>query len=128
MQNNAITIVKKVKNNRGSYVLPLIFNIFLFYVVCLCHLFHFACFFFLKGLVNARKSEIESEDHMKKLAEREQGRLTHEIRRLEKELEDLKEKRNIFEVRIFVIITQPHEIDIYIINKANVVMWEFRLV
>ena len=65
---------------------------------------------------------------MKKLAEREQGRLTHEIRRLEKELEDLKEKRNIFEVRIFVIITQLHEIDIYIINKANVVMWEFRLV
>ena len=52
----------------------------------------------IQGVVNARKKEIESEDHMRKLAEREEGRLSHEIRRLERDLEDLKEKRNIYEV------------------------------
>ena len=41
---------------------------------------------------------MDTENHMKKLAEREEGRLTVEIRRLNKELEDLKEKRNLFEV------------------------------
>ena len=35
---------------------------------------------------------------MKKLSEREEGRLVVEIKRLNKELEDLKDKRNLFEV------------------------------
>ena len=52
-----------------------------------------------QGLVNARKSEVNTEDHLCKLAEREEGRLQHEIRRLEKEMADLKEKKNIYEVQ-----------------------------
>ncbi|CAH1781534.1 unnamed protein product [Owenia fusiformis] len=54
-----------------------------------------------QGLVNARKNEAETEDHMRKIAEREEGRLTQEVKRLERDLEDLKEKRNIFENNIF---------------------------
>lgn len=54
-----------------------------------------------QGLINARKNEIETEEHMRKIAEREEGRLKHEIQRLHKELEDLKEKRNVFENNIF---------------------------
>ena len=51
-----------------------------------------------QGIVNARKNEIETEDHLHKIAQREEGRLRHEIKRLSRDLEDLKEKRNIHEV------------------------------
>ena len=50
--------------------------------------------------MNARKGEIETEEHMKKIAEREEGRLRHEIQRLQRELDDLKEKRNVYEVSV----------------------------
>jgi hypothetical protein len=50
--------------------------------------------------VNARKNEIETEQHLQKVAEREEGRLKQEITRLGKENEELKEKRNIYEVHI----------------------------
>ena len=51
-----------------------------------------------QGLLNARNAEIETEDHLLKIAEREEGRLKQEILKLEKELDDLKEKKNIYEV------------------------------
>ncbi len=40
---------------------------------------------------------------MKKIAEREAGRLQQEIERLQKDLDELKERKNIHEVRILVI-------------------------
>ena len=52
-----------------------------------------------QGLVNARKKEVETESHLLTIAEREEGRLKQEIQKLTKEVEDLKEKKNAFEVR-----------------------------
>lgn len=52
-------------------------------------------------LCNARDREIETEEHFRQLAEREEGRLTSEIKRLEKELEVLNERKNIYENNIF---------------------------
>ena len=49
--------------------------------------------------MGARKKEVETESHLLTIAEREEGRLKQEIKKLEKELEDLKEKKNVFEVR-----------------------------
>ena len=59
-----------------------------------------ALFYFIsiKALHNARKNEIETEVHLHKIAEREYGRLQQEIQRLNKEMKDLEEKRNIYEV------------------------------
>ncbi|XP_064615155.1 coiled-coil domain-containing protein 39-like [Liolophura sinensis] len=54
-----------------------------------------------QGLVNAKQKEIETESHFSKIAEREEGRLKQEILRLQKEQEELKEKRNVFENNIF---------------------------
>lgn len=50
-------------------------------------------------LLNARKREIDTENHMKQIAEREEGRLNNEIKKINIEIKDLTEKRNIFEVR-----------------------------
>ena len=49
--------------------------------------------------MSARKKEVETESHLLTIAEREEGRLKQEITKLEKELEDLKEKKNVFEVK-----------------------------
>lgn len=57
--------------------------------------------FLLQGLTNARKKEIDTENHMLMIAQREEGRLKQEVRKLEKELEELKEKKNVFEVLFF---------------------------
>ena len=56
---------------------------------------------FYQGLVNARKNEIETENHMLQIAQREEGRLQQEIQKLEKDLEEIKEKKNVFEVNYF---------------------------
>lgn len=52
----------------------------------------------MQGLVGARKKEIETESHLLTIAEREEGRLKQEIQKLEKEMEELKERKNVFEV------------------------------
>ncbi|XP_068685794.1 coiled-coil domain-containing protein 39-like [Montipora capricornis] len=52
-------------------------------------------------LLNARKREIETESHMKQIAQREEGRLNNEIKRINSEIKDLTEKRNILENNIF---------------------------
>lgn len=52
-----------------------------------------------QNLVGAREKEIESEDHLLKIADREEGRLNQEISRIQKEMEELKEQKNIYEVR-----------------------------
>lgn len=52
-------------------------------------------------LLNARKREIDTENHMKQIAEREEGRLNNEIKKINNEIKDLTEKRNIFENNIF---------------------------
>ena len=61
--------------------------------------------------MGARKKEVETESHLLTIAEREEGRLKQEIKKLEKELEDLKEKKNVFEVRTRtnqnIVITGP---------------------
>lgn len=61
----------------------------------------FSLYFFLQGLTNARKKEIDTENHMLMIAQREEGRLKQEVRKLEKELEEFKEKKNVFEVLFF---------------------------
>ena len=63
----------------------------------LCNIFYYHYNQF-QGLVSARKKEVETESHLLTIAEREEGRLKQEIKKLEKELEDLKEKKNVFEV------------------------------
>ena len=60
---------------------------------------------YFKGLVGARKKEIETEDHLKKIAEREEGRLEQEIQRLQKEMDELKERKNIYEVAYTINFT-----------------------
>lgn len=50
----------------------------------------------------ARKNELSTEDHLKSIAEREAGRLKQENKRLEFELQKLKEKRNTCEVIILI--------------------------
>eukprot|EP00794_Sanderia_malayensis_P011047 gene11047-12212_t len=52
-------------------------------------------------LCNARKREISSEDHLKQVAEREQGRLNAEIKRINNEINTLKERRNMYENNLF---------------------------
>ncbi|XP_052782537.1 coiled-coil domain-containing protein 39-like [Mya arenaria] len=54
-----------------------------------------------QGLVNARKKEVETESHLLTIAEREEGRLKQEIKKLEKEVEEFKERKNVFENNIF---------------------------
>ena len=46
----------------------------------------------------SKQKEQETEDHMLKLAEREQGRLKQDIERIERELNELKERENSYEV------------------------------
>ncbi|XP_064639257.1 coiled-coil domain-containing protein 39-like [Lineus longissimus] len=62
-----------------------------------------------QNLVGARTKEIETEDHMFKIADREDGRLQQEIQRLTKDLEDLKEKKNIYENNIFKLTQRLEE-------------------
>lgn len=54
-----------------------------------------------QALVEARDKELETEQHMLKIAEREEGRLKQEINRLTKEMDELKEQKNIYENNIF---------------------------
>ena len=49
-------------------------------------------------LLEARRNELATENHLKAIAERENGRLYQENERLENQLEKLKEKRNLHEV------------------------------
>jgi coiled-coil domain-containing protein 39 len=51
-----------------------------------------------QNLFNARKNELQTEDHLRSIAERENGRLMQENQRLLKELAKLEEKRNANEV------------------------------
>ncbi len=52
-------------------------------------------------MLTARKHELETEEHLRAIAERESGRLNQENQRLAQQLEKLKEKRNIHEVSNF---------------------------
>ena len=52
----------------------------------------------------AREKEGETEDHLLKIAQREEGRLKQEITRLKKEMDEIKEKKNSFEVSLLLII------------------------
>ena len=56
----------------------------------------------LQGLVDARKKEIETEQHLKRIAEREEGRLEQEVQKLQKEMDELKERKNIYEVNVSI--------------------------
>ena len=79
-----------------------------------CTVFNF------QGLVSARKKEVETESHLLTIAEREEGRLKQEIKKLEKELEDLKEKKNVFEVglRTSKMYNEPlHEIMVFFVLR-----------
>ena len=60
-------------------------------------------------MVDARRKEIETEQHLQKVAEREEGRLKQEILRLEMEYEELKEKKNIYEVSFSKILNINEE-------------------
>ncbi|TRY85395.1 hypothetical protein DNTS_033861 [Danionella cerebrum] len=54
-----------------------------------------------QGLCRAREKETEAEEHFRALAERETGRLKHEITQLENQLTSLNEKKNSQESSIF---------------------------
>ncbi|KAF6040654.1 CCDC39 [Bugula neritina] len=54
-----------------------------------------------QNIVGARQREIDTEDHLLKIADREEGRLKQEIARLNKEQQELKEQKNIYENNIF---------------------------
>ena len=56
----------------------------------------------LQSLLNARKNELKTEEHLKQIAEREAGRLSQENHNLEQQLNKLKEKRNMNENEIFL--------------------------
>ncbi len=62
-------------------------------------------FFHFQGLVDARKKEIETEEHLKKIAEREEGRLKQEVLKLQREIDELKERKNVHEVLISFILS-----------------------
>jgi len=64
----------------------------------LSKLFHVHFVYSYQRLVGARKKEVETENHLLQIAEREEGRLQQEIRKLLKDLEEIKEKKNVFEV------------------------------
>ena len=57
--------------------------------------YHVFCF---QALVVAREKESDTEDHLLKIAQREEGRLKQEVTRLQKEMGEIKEKKNSFEV------------------------------
>uniref|UniRef100_H2YPA3 Coiled-coil domain-containing protein 39 n=1 Tax=Ciona savignyi TaxID=51511 RepID=H2YPA3_CIOSA len=61
------------------------------------------------GLINAHTREVETEEHLNAIAEREDGRLKQEIIRLDKELHKMREKRNNFENKIFMQSQQLEE-------------------
>lgn len=54
-----------------------------------------------QALVVAREKESDTEDHLLKIAQREEGRLKQEVTRLQKEMGEIKEKKNSFENQIF---------------------------
>ncbi|XP_041482554.1 coiled-coil domain-containing protein 39-like [Lytechinus variegatus] len=54
-----------------------------------------------QNVCRARDKEIETENHMKLVAQREEGRLKQEIVRLENDLGDIKERKNIHQNTIF---------------------------
>nr|CAB3228550.1 coiled-coil domain-containing protein 39-like [Phallusia mammillata] len=62
------------------------------------------------ALLNAHTKEIETEEHLSAIAEREDGRLHQEITRLQKELDSTREKRNNFENKIFMQSQQLEEL------------------
>ncbi|XP_065679136.1 coiled-coil domain-containing protein 39 isoform X2 [Hydra vulgaris] len=55
----------------------------------------------IQELCNAREREIKTEEHLKLIAEREEGRLHAEVQRLEAELNEINNKKNIYENNIF---------------------------
>ncbi|KAH9509024.1 Coiled-coil domain-containing protein 39, partial [Bulinus truncatus] len=54
-----------------------------------------------QNLVNARQKDADTEEHLLKIAEREEGRLKQEISKLKKMMDELKEKKNSYENNIF---------------------------
>ncbi|CAK8671416.1 unnamed protein product [Clavelina lepadiformis] len=62
------------------------------------------------GLLNAHRHEIETEEHLCAISEREGGRLNQEILRHEKDLNLMREKRNNFENTIFIQSQQLEEL------------------
>ena len=61
-----------------------------------------------KNLLRARKHEHKTEEHLKSIAERENGRLIQENQKLVKQIEDLKEKLNSNEVKIFSLFKEKN--------------------
>ncbi|XP_033114482.1 coiled-coil domain-containing protein 39-like, partial [Anneissia japonica] len=62
------------------------------------------------GLCKAREHQVETEDHLKQIAQREEGRLKQEIKRVENDLTDIKERKNIYENTIFKDTKQLEEL------------------
>jgi len=57
----------------------------------------------------SKRKEQETESHMLHLAEREDGRLKQEINKMEREMNDLKEKENTCEVMSRRVLTRWSE-------------------
>jgi len=56
------------------------------------------CWWRCQGLHVSKQKELDTEDHMLKLAELEQGRLNQEIERIERQLNELIDRQNGYEV------------------------------
>ena len=52
----------------------------------------------VQALYAARKMEMESEDHLKKMMTLEDGRIKQELQRIEHDMADLKERKNLYQV------------------------------
>ena len=54
-----------------------------------------------QNLVAARLKEVESEDHLRMLSEREQGRINLQVKRKNVDIEEIKERQNTHENNMF---------------------------
>jgi UDP-glucose:O-linked fucose beta-1,3-glucosyltransferase len=62
-----------------------------------------------QALYDARKRDLETEDHLKQIAEREDGRLSGAIKQAKSELGNIKEQMNVYENNMYRIL---QEIDV----------------
>jgi len=64
----------------------------------------------------SKKKEQETEDHMLKLAEREEGRLKQEIDKIQRELDDLRDRQNGYEVLQQVFFASRHKRELFYVH------------
>lgn len=67
-------------------------------------------FIFLQNLLLAKERELESEDHMTKLASREEARIVQDMKRIDQVKQSLNERKNAYQVRFSFSLFSAHKI------------------